>query len=84
MVASQPTAAGDPAEATLDNPPPGLHCKAFLALLGFDDLDRDGRGHASALASIGTVGKAVGQEGERSARGSKQGNRAVAVVQVSG
>lgn len=84
MIAGQPAAAGDPTEAPLNDPPPGLDRKALLAFLGFDDLDRDGRGRANALASIGTVGKAVGEEGEQPTRGSKSGNRAVAVVQVSG
>lgn len=84
MVAGQTAAAGNLAEARLDKPAPGLHRKALLALLGFDDLDRDGRRRANALASIGAVGKAMDQEGEQPTRGSKQGNRAVAVVQVSG
>ena len=84
MVASQPAAAGDPTEAPLDDPPPGLHRKALLAFLGFGDLDRDGRGSANALASISSVGKAAGQEGEQPTRYATQGNRAMAVMQVSG
>ena len=60
MVAGQPAAAVNPAEAALDHPPPGLHRKALLALFELDDLERDGRGCADTFALIGTVGKAAG------------------------
>ncbi|GJD43447.1 hypothetical protein AFCDBAGC_1299 [Methylobacterium cerastii] len=62
VVASQPAAAGDPTERPLDDPPPRLHREALLAFRGFDDLDRGGGGRAKALASIGSVSKAAGQE----------------------
>lgn len=74
MIASQPAAGGDPAEAAFNDPPPELHREALLAFLGFDDLDRDGRGCANRLASIGVVGKALGQEGEQPMRCAKQVN----------
>jgi hypothetical protein len=61
VIASQPTAAGNPTKAPLDDPPPGLNRKALLAFLGFDDLDRYDRGRAKTLASMGAVGKSSGR-----------------------
>lgn len=52
MVAGQPAAAGDPTDCSLDDPPPGLHREALLALLVFNDFDGDGRGRGNALGHL--------------------------------
>src|SRR3954462_10187172 len=62
----------------------GCTAKPFWPCLGSTISTVMVRGRADALASVGAVGEAVGQEGAEPARCTKQGNAAVAVVQVSG
>lgn len=62
MIAGKPTATADPTEGAFDDPATRLHGKAFLTLVGRDDLDGDRRRGADVLASMSPVGKAVAQE----------------------
>ncbi|MBA9071108.1 hypothetical protein FHR71_004885 [Methylobacterium sp. RAS18] len=61
VVASEPSAAGDPTERAPDHPAPGLDGKALVVLVRSDDLDRDGGGRTDPLSLASLIGKAVDQ-----------------------
>lgn len=73
----------DPAEGSINHPAAGLHGEALLAFVRPDDLGGDGRSRADALALIGLIGKAVGQERPEPTGRPRQRNPTVAVVPVS-
>ena len=52
MILGKHTATFDPAARALDHLSTGLDGEALLAFLRPDDLNRDGRGRADALASV--------------------------------
>ena len=80
VVVGPPAVGAYPTGCTLDRPLPVPNGEALLPGFRFDDFDHDGFDRTDALASVGATRKAVGQQREEPARGSRKDDTAVVVV----
>lgn len=86
-VLGESTAAVEPCDRVLDNPPLGFDGEAVGVISTFDDLHRQAAHRCGGAilehrSGMGTVGKQFAQEGELTEQGGQQQDTAVAVLNI--